>query len=109
MSNSSITDPRPFTSFKLFGQTYKVVLDPNLQDTTGNIGETSEGRSEIRIQAPDRNCSTEYQQITFWHEAVHAILCALGEEKLNKNEKFVDLFGRGIHQILTTGRAPRST
>lgn len=41
------------------------------------------------------------QQI-FCHELVHAILHCMGEEKLNCNEKFVDVFGSLLHQAWTS-------
>lgn len=39
---------------------------------------------------------------TFLHELTHHILHAMGETKLNDNEKFVDMFSGFLHQALTT-------
>jgi hypothetical protein len=39
---------------------------------------------------------------TFCHELTHAILDLIKEDKLSKNEKFVDLFGGALHQALST-------
>lgn len=41
---------------------------------------------------------------TFLHELVHCILAYMNESKLNDNEKFVDLFGGMLHQILKTSK-----
>lgn len=35
---------------------------------------------------------------TFYHEKTHAILSAMGEKELFRNEKFVDIFARLLRQ-----------
>ena len=41
---------------------------------------------------------------TFWHELVHAILNDMGEDSLNKNEKFVTAFANRLTQAIQSAR-----
>jgi len=43
-------------------------------------------------------------KLTLLHEVVHAVLSDMGEEKLSKDEKFVDLFASMLHQINKTSK-----
>lgn len=38
----------------------------------------------------------------FCHELIHSILGVMGEDEINSNERFVDLFGTFLHQALKT-------
>jgi len=53
--------------------------------------------SPTEDQVPD----AEIEQ-TFCHELVHAILDAIQEGELYNNEKFTELFGLALHQVLTS-------
>jgi hypothetical protein len=55
----------------------------------------------LTISVLDGLSESRTQQI-FCHELVHAILSCMGEEKLNCNEKFVDLMGSLFHQVWTS-------
>ena len=41
---------------------------------------------------------------TFWHEVVHAILHDMGEDSLNKNERFVTRFANRLTKAIETAR-----
>lgn len=41
-------------------------------------------------------------QLTLLHEIIHTILYALGEDKLNENESFIDVLANGILQVIKT-------
>jgi len=41
---------------------------------------------------------------TFWHELTHAILNDMGEDTLNKNEKFVTGFANRLTKAIRSAR-----
>jgi hypothetical protein len=41
---------------------------------------------------------------TFWHEVVHAILHDMGEDALNRNERFVTRFANRLTKAIETAR-----
>ena len=41
---------------------------------------------------------------TFWHELTHAILHDMGEDKLNRNEKFVSDFADRLDQAIKSAK-----
>ena len=62
------------------------------------------------IQVGMRNGKTgrlfnpHYVQTIFWHELVHAILDDMNEDKLNRNEKFVNAFASRLARAIRTAR-----
>jgi hypothetical protein len=44
------------------------------------------------------------QHNTLWHEITHAILYDMGEDKLNRNEKFVSQFADRLEQAIRTAK-----
>lgn len=50
----------------------------------------------------DADLPQKVREQTFCHEAVHAILFAMG--KTNHDEEFVDAFGVFLHQYLVTAK-----
>lgn len=46
--------------------------------------------------------SEERKAQTFFHELTHAVLDAMGEDKLNENEQFIDAFSNLFYQALKT-------
>ena len=44
----------------------------------------------------------DYREFVFTHELVHHILNQMGEIKLRKNERFVNLFATFLHQATKT-------
>lgn len=87
------------TSFQLLGQRYSVKVIAQAQWSDASIwGLFNPATREIQIL--DRSESDNLQ--TFFHEITHVILSAMGRDKLNKDEAFVDLMGSMLQQILTT-------
>lgn len=87
--------------FKLFAETIKVLDDPSLIANHHWDGSANYHKAEIRIvPSSDAFPSTRvrYEQI-FCHELVHQIATSIG---LELDEKDVDLFGRALHQAVTT-------
>jgi hypothetical protein len=94
------------SEFQVFGQTWKVILNPTLRHDTENIGEASYRDNVITLQSntegnPRALCLIE---ASFLHELVHVILDCMSEHKLRANEKFVDVFANLLHQVLTSSK-----
>ena len=80
--------------FELGPHTYNIIRVPEMTLREGLLGQHITNQRVIRLQpnVVDANHpNSEYMQ-TFYHEKVHAILAVMGEDELNNNEKFVDLF-----------------
>lgn len=95
-------------SFELIGKTYKVMMVDDLTYSSGDrmVGQIQYDPATIRIQTNNSALarSEDSVLITYWHEVVHAVLSDMGEEKLSKDEKFVDLFASMLHQINKTSK-----
>lgn len=88
-------------SFKVFGRTINVVMRDDLLDADEALGMTYPSRSLIELQKPcSRVSETEVEQ-TFFHELSHLLMHVMGEEEKYEDEKFVDLLGSLLHQIVT--------
>lgn len=89
-------------SFKVFGRTVYVQKSTDLALSDQALGISYSHRCRIILQAPSAvHCDEEVEQ-TFCHELVHTILDQIGEEEKSQDEKWVDLFGKALHQVLTT-------
>lgn len=91
--------------FKLMGQTIDVIFEKDLIDNNDNRGEARYRRNEIALQPSVMDAVIRPPaQIgqSFCHELVHWILFLLSEDKLRKDEQFVDRFSGLLHQSLTT-------
>jgi Zn-dependent peptidase ImmA (M78 family) len=86
--------------FKLMGAEYTVnLVGPKKWPDDEAVGLCNFLNQEISILSA---VSEVQQQQTFCHELVHCILDKMGENDLNDNEQFVDLFGSLLHQAWTT-------
>jgi hypothetical protein len=60
------------------------------------------------IQVAKQNAYGSYttaeRDETFWHELTHAILDDMGEDKLNRNEKFVTAFSQRLDKAIRTAK-----
>ena len=86
--------------FQLMGHTINVRIVPHKEwadDETVGFWNCENMTISVRAGLGDSHT----QQI-FCHELVHAILANMGEDELNSNEKFVDVFGSLLHQAWTT-------
>lgn len=90
--------------FKLFGQTIEVDIQENLNDKTDCRGQTKYRENKIYLQAIDGKYysrpTTSIEQ-TFCHELTHWILFLM-HEKIEEDEKFIEVFSNLFHQALTT-------
>lgn len=84
-------------SFELMGATYKVILT-DVKDWPDDeaVGFCNFLNQQILIYTA---VSESQQEQTFFHELVHCILDKMGEQRLNDNEKFVDVMGSLLHQV----------
>lgn len=85
-------------SFKLFGRTFKVT-QPKQIDGRSSWGSCNYGKAQIKVL---KGLSDEDKEQTYLHEITHAILDGLEYNELSDDEKFVDLFSKALHQVLTT-------
>lgn len=46
------------------------------------------------------NQNDQVKQLSFLHEVIHAMLAEIGEEKLRKDERFMDLMARQLYVFL---------
>lgn len=65
----------------------------------GLYGLWSPSENKITIQ---KGLEEGQKDHTLWHEITHVILDHMGEEELSSNEKFVDLFGGLLAQVIKT-------
>jgi predicted SprT family Zn-dependent metalloprotease len=91
-------------SFNLLGKTITVEDDPRLIFTDGANGMAHYRTSRIRLQphCHEQPVLAVDREHTFLHELVHHILVSMEQQKLNDDEKFVNLFSGLLHQAITT-------
>lgn len=92
--------------FQILGQEIKVEQVFNLVVKEDADGEHHPRLNKIQIQGDSKVWPRNEDQIgsAYCHELVHTILNSMGEEKLNSNEKFVDLFGNLLYQVIKTSK-----
>ena len=101
MASSALTKPKAIpSSFQLAGHTVTVRMVAE-KDWTDDEVVGYWNSQNLTITVPAWFNESRTQQI-FCHELVHSILHSMCEEKLNGNEKFVDLFGSFLHQVWTS-------
>ncbi len=86
-------------SFQLLGLTYTVHIVPQadwLHDDAIGVFLPERRRIEVLDRVDEAGRIHVYL-----HELVHAILVAMGQDKLNEDEAFVDMFSGLLHQALT--------
>lgn len=85
-------------SFCLLGLTYTVSILPDSEWPDGDaVGCFSPDTRHIRLRANRDRAALSH---VFLHEATHAILNAMGRDRLYADEAFVDLFSGFLHQLL---------
>ncbi len=88
-------------SFVLMGRKIRVlVVDKENWQMPDAIGWYDSHGGEIQIL----KTTPELIEHTFFHELMHAVLTAMGRDKLGQDEAFVDLASGLIHQALTSAR-----
>ncbi len=90
--------------FQLVGHEIKVEFVDDLYSRRGVVGQARYNENTLLIQSsiPGHVRGISDLEQTYWHEAVHYILVTMGQDKINANDAFVDLFASLLHQILKT-------
>lgn len=102
-------------NFILFGHKYTVVIKKDLFETEGCYGNADEDLKLIQLQGEgvvkrkyeengntfesDMTITNEMVIETFFHEVMHIVFDAMGEEELSENEKFVNILGKAWLEI----------
>lgn len=88
--------------FKLFGTTMNIVWDNKRMNDVGAYGSHDYATCEITLSDKEGIDDLAEDRImdTFYHERTHAILDAMNEVELSKNEKFVDVFSKLLRQAI---------
>jgi hypothetical protein len=86
--------------FKMFSSTIYVVFDNKKLSDLSVLGECclADGVITMCDEYKGEPLTLDCILDTFYHEKVHMILDAMGEKKLSKNEKFVEVFARLLRQ-----------
>ena len=90
--------------FQIFGNTIRVEIRENLYEEAECHGRWVPRKNLIEIQGPTPThaVAQDFLLATFWHEVIHAIAECCNLNKLNNNEKHVELIGQAIAQVLKT-------
>ena len=88
------------SSFKLFATTINVDFDNTRLSNESVLGECSFTDNLIVLCDNYKGEKVVDSAVidTFYHEKVHVILDSMGEHRLSKNEKFVEIFSRLLRQ-----------
>lgn len=89
-------------SFTLLGKKFTVHANDKLEEQ-GCLGrlQFDNGIVMLRPQAFKKRMD-QRDEHAFLHEVVHAILISMGENKLSKDERFVDVFSGLLQQFFNT-------
>lgn len=96
------------SEFEMMGHTIEVQMSETLVEDTGAYGISHFTKNLIVLQTPTREVSMSFIVQTFFHEVAHFIMFYMGEHKLNDNEKFIDVLGNCIYQVMRTKRGKAS-
>jgi hypothetical protein len=88
--------------FKILGNTIKVKYEKDLCALNDVYGFAEYRVNILRLQKVMGIYTKGKIKTTFYHEMVHFILDAMGENELKSNEKFVGLFADILYQVEKT-------
>ena len=95
-------------SFELGGCTYTVSLSDKRPEGSSNslCAHTiySKNIIEIYTNHVGYEATTDYNELSYYHEITHDILRAMGKDDLNDDESFVETFSNFLHQIMKTSK-----
>ena len=92
-------------SYKVGGQDVEVRMVERCTDDCIGQAHLAEGYIEVaNVFNRDRDQSDSSKYNTFLHELVHTILQTMGEDELNKSEKFVCTFSSFLCEALTSSK-----
>lgn len=87
-------------TFKLFGETIKVVFKSNLKYKELDLnGFCDPDNNKIYLRT---NLEKQYLEATFYHELTHMLFLKIDENKLSANEKLISCFSGLLNQFLKT-------
>lgn len=89
--------------FQVGGFRYSVEFKDNIE-IEGAIGSCNyiTNTISIRKEFNGEAVSSDNMLVTMLHELTHSILNVMGQEELNQQEEFVDLFAHQLAQVLKT-------
>jgi hypothetical protein len=87
-------------SFRLKSEPYKVIVDDDYCNSDEVYGEADFTQRVITLcnRYGGKVLKKSTKEKTFFHELVHHILDSMGQDELNENEDFVDLFAERLHE-----------
>lgn len=87
--------------FKLFGTTYNVEFNTEKMNNESSLGFAEYTKALITLTRTYKGEALAGDVVidTYYHEKVHMILDAMGENDLSSNEKFVEVFSRLLRQL----------
>ena len=88
-------------TFMLGGQTITVETKDKIDNNPDIDGQAMYSAGKIQILSKLKG---DYRDFVFTHELIHHVLNSMNEDKLKKNEKFVNLFATFLHQYMKTAR-----
>ena len=89
-------------SFQILGKSYVVKVIPDKEWAEPETwGVCSPEKREITLRG---GLKREVMEHVYLHEITHAILDAMGRDKLYADEAFVDMFSGLLHQAITSGK-----
>ena len=90
-------------TFEVFGKKFVVSANGELEDY-GIKGRAHEQRARIELDLGMSNFDEQDVEVTYLHEVVHIILDSIAMDDLSKDEQFVGLLSRALHQwLLSSG------
>ena len=84
------------------GRTWTVEQDSQQCEHQRDMGICQSNRNKILLlsKLEGEDMPKDEVEQTFFHELIHAVLFTMGKDKLNNDEKFVDVFAGLLHQAL---------
>lgn len=83
-----------------------MVYVPDLLNTENAHGAARYRENTITLQEPNDSCylPTDKLNQVYLHEVTHWILFQMGQEHLNQDENFIDMFSNFLYQVLKTSK-----
>lgn len=91
-------------SFYVFGKKFEVVFDSDTVQTYEAVGLAKFHQNKIVLTPSSDSFPRSQMDIltTLYHEIVHIVLSAVGEDELSNNETFVNMMGAALSQMVTS-------
>lgn len=98
-------------SFNFQGHTIRVVYDNDRCAERNCVGLACYMENAIILadRADDKDLPESVKLHSYYHELLHFIFSATGQERLNSDEKFIDIAAGLLHQVLLTSKYDEDT